>query len=695
MVKLGAGTFVGGFTISSDVAIEGAGANETTISNPAPLSVPEVTAAAGVSASIEDLTVSGAVGGAAINTGIVTGSGSLLLDDITVADIGFNGVSAAPVSVLPSAGNATVTVLNSTISDGAGEYSGGIDVNTPTGTAPSSLSVVNSTISGGEGGAESGGAILLANSDASLRDDTVADNDGNFSGGLYVGPGSTATVTDTVLATNHAAAGGPSASDCVRVSSGTVTSGGHNLVGVASPGASGDCGFTNGVNGDVTGSATSPLNPDLGPLAANGGPTETQALLAGSPAVGTGNPIDCQAAPVNDLDQRGDSRAANTRHACDIGAYDTGKHDKSVSTTLKVSKSKRAETSCVASSSHPFPTIAAALACAQNGDMVKLGAGTFVGGFTISSDVAIEGAGANETTISNPAPLSVPEVTAAAGVSASIEDLTVSGAVGGAAINTGIVTGSGSLLLDDITVADIGFNGVSAAPVSVLPSAGNATVTVLNSTISDGAGEYSGGIDVNTPTGTAPSSLSVVNSTISGGEGGAESGGAILLANSDASLRDDTVADNDGNFSGGLYVGPGSTATVTDTVLATNHAAAGGPSASDCVRVSSGTVTSGGHNLVGVASPGASGDCGFTNGVNGDVTGSATSPLNPDLGPLAANGGPTETQALLAGSPAVGTGNPIDCQAAPVNDLDQRGDSRAANTRHACDIGAYDTGRAA
>jgi hypothetical protein len=48
------------------------------------------------------------------------------------------------------------------------------------------------------------------------------------------------------------------------------------------------------------------------------------ALQAGSPAIGAGSVNSCLAGPLFDLDQRGVSRAATTRDACDIGAYDTG-----------------------------------------------------------------------------------------------------------------------------------------------------------------------------------------------------------------------------------------------------------------------------------------------------------------------------------------------------------------------------------
>src|SRR3970282_626777 len=54
----------------------------------------------------------------------------------------------------------------------------------------------------------------------------------------------------------------------------------------------------------------------LGPLANNGGPPQTHALLAGSPAIDAGSP-DC---PPPATDQRGVARPQGP--ACDIGAYE-------------------------------------------------------------------------------------------------------------------------------------------------------------------------------------------------------------------------------------------------------------------------------------------------------------------------------------------------------------------------------------
>jgi len=54
-------------------------------------------------------------------------------------------------------------------------------------------------------------------------------------------------------------------------------------------------------------------DPVLGPLASNGGPTETHALLPGSPSIGV------LTAGCSGVDQRGVPRS----RPCDLGAYET------------------------------------------------------------------------------------------------------------------------------------------------------------------------------------------------------------------------------------------------------------------------------------------------------------------------------------------------------------------------------------
>jgi hypothetical protein len=90
---------------------------------------------------------------------------------------------------------------------------------------------------------------------------------------------------------------------------GSVTSFGHNLIGATN----GAAGFT--MPGDLAGSLDQPLDPKVGPLADNGGPTWTMALLPGSPAIDAGTPLGAPAA-----DQRGIARPQGP--GVDIGAFE-------------------------------------------------------------------------------------------------------------------------------------------------------------------------------------------------------------------------------------------------------------------------------------------------------------------------------------------------------------------------------------
>jgi hypothetical protein len=111
-----------------------------------------------------------------------------------------------------------------------------------------------------------------------------------------------------------------------------MTSRNNNLIGKND----GSTGFINGSNGDIVGTTAAPVNPLLGPLANNGGPTQTFALLAGSPALDAGDNCVTQAAHCGDpniaqlnTDQRGagfsrivDGPDADTTATVDIGAFE-------------------------------------------------------------------------------------------------------------------------------------------------------------------------------------------------------------------------------------------------------------------------------------------------------------------------------------------------------------------------------------
>ena len=93
-----------------------------------------------------------------------------------------------------------------------------------------------------------------------------------------------------------------------------AASGSYNLVGDGT----GMSGINNGdANHNQVGTSAAPLNPLLGPLQSNGGPTPTMALQAGSPALGKGD----VASAYGTSDQRGLPRVVNG--AVDVGAFES------------------------------------------------------------------------------------------------------------------------------------------------------------------------------------------------------------------------------------------------------------------------------------------------------------------------------------------------------------------------------------
>jgi len=204
-------------------------------------------------------------------------------------------------------GNSTFTVNNS--ASGGGLYVQG------------SAQVYASTISGNMA-RFSGGIDVLAN--ATFSNSTISGNSATQSqGGINV-LGSLVLDNSTVAFNTHASiefgagvrALGVLAHSSI-VANNTSTGNGHNVDLLCS-----SC-FPSGSNNLITGSNSDlPLDtivadPLLGPLADNGGPTHTHALLPGSPAIEAGSNI--HGFP---FDQRGHVRIFGP--APDIGAFESG-----------------------------------------------------------------------------------------------------------------------------------------------------------------------------------------------------------------------------------------------------------------------------------------------------------------------------------------------------------------------------------
>ena len=283
--------------------IEGRGAESLTVTRSSALGTPDFGIFAvdsGANVELVGLTITG---GKTITGGGVHNNGALTVSDCTIAD------NTATLSESSGGGggilnNGKMTVTNCSIDNNSGDDSGGGIANGGT------MSISDSTIASntGGGGWDGGGGVYNIGN-LTLCNSTIADNSGGwgYGGGICngnqggsmgtmtltnctitanstLGPGNgggvanwgPATLDNTIVALNS----GGGAPDDIYGGSAVSSSSAYNLIGVYGSG-----GLVNGVNGNQVGVA----NPGLGTLADNGGPTQTIALLSGSPAIAAGS----------------------------------------------------------------------------------------------------------------------------------------------------------------------------------------------------------------------------------------------------------------------------------------------------------------------------------------------------------------------------------------------------------------------
>ncbi|MGQ0777105.1 MAG: DNRLRE domain-containing protein [Pseudonocardiales bacterium] len=215
------------------------------------------------------------------------GDGELGITDTTVRN---NRAFAG--GAIHHVGDAPLTINRSTITGNHADSGGGLFLEGDAGTT-----VTNSTVSANT--ATSFGGGMLANSTrADLVHVTVTDNNAASGGGISNG-GADLTGDGFVLPRNTIIANNPTGGNC----GGTLDSQGSNLENADT------CGLR--AEGDQIN-----VDPRLGPLADNGGPTLTHALQAGSPALNNAN-----VAPFPATDQRGVTRPQGLTP--DIGAFES------------------------------------------------------------------------------------------------------------------------------------------------------------------------------------------------------------------------------------------------------------------------------------------------------------------------------------------------------------------------------------
>ncbi len=666
-------------TVTADVTIKGISARSVTVdAGQAPLTV-----APGANVTLSGATLKCATNCAGQPT--ITDRGSLLLtgDSIT-ANTGIPTSAILDATPDNSITPAALTIEDTTISGNDSKVGGAIQTNTgANATGATMLTVVNSTISDNVSLSPGGGISALATapgSGATIANATIAHNTASGAAGVYAS--SPVALSNTIIAANTAAHNG-TAIDCQSSSGGVLITdgpGGHNLIGNAT-----GCGaIAPGTNGDQT--AVS--RPGLLALANNGGSVNTIALQSASPAIAAADPATCQSAAAANLDQRGHVRTTATR-GCDIGAYDTGGTGGTVHARWYVAPSGSDGVACTANAStSPFATLQRAIACAGDGDVITeaaTGTTPYPGIGPVGANLTFKGASAKTVAID----AGQGQLAVAAGANVILSGATLKCVTGCAGQPT--ITNEGSLQLSSDAVT--GNTGIpTSAILTTTPdnSATSAALTVQGSTLSGNDSKLGGAIQTNTgANATGASTLTVANSTIAGNLALTPGGGIAALAGtpgSGATITNSTITGNTASGGGGVYAS--SPVALTNTIIATNTAHSS--SATDCQSSSGGTVITdgpGGHNLIGDTT-----GCGaITSGTGGDQGGSSGSPLDPRLGPLAYNGGTTENQLPLSGSPALSAGSAASCLQQPVSNLDQRRHTRNAAARDVCDVGADDT----
>jgi hypothetical protein len=305
-------------------------------------------------------------------------------------------------------------------------------------------------------------------------------------------------------------------------------------------------------------------------------------------------------------------------------------------------------------------TLRQALATAGIGDTINfsLPANTAIiltsGELFIGKNVTISGPGANLLTVrrdtaATTAKFRIFEIGIA--VVANISGLTIANGSSDGVVGGGILT-KGSLTLINASVS-----GNSAFDGAGIYTNSQASTTIRNCTVANNtADRLGGGLYIGSPT-------EITNCTITGNTGPGN-GGGIHMNTGDAgvlTISNSTIAGNSaGNNGGGGIENLSGMVKIKSTIIASNTAATG----PDVRTFFVGSTTSQGYNLVG------DGTASNIAAATGDQIGTSAAPINPILGALLDNGGPTKTRLPLSGSPAIDKGH------ANGSSVDQRGFTR-------------------
>ncbi len=597
----------------------------------------------------------------------------------------------------------TTTIQSSTVSGNTAlNNGGGISAyNAFTFGSNGTTTIRNSTIYGNTTAGDGGGVAAwnYGSGETDIQNCTIASNGADdVGGGIYAS--GTVSLASTIIAknTNSSATASPDIYGSVAASYCLIGDGtGSNLA--EAPVGSPDGGYNM-----VGGSTNGVIDPLLGDLADNGGSTMTCVLLSGSPAIDAGsNPAGLS------YDQRGAPFARVFGAAVDIGAYEAQTlslvvttADDELDSTYDPNNLSLREAIALANANPGADTITFDSSLA--GQTITLTGGQLELSDTTGT-TTITGLGADQLIVSGNNASSV--FTIDSGATVEISGLTITqgydASLGGGVSNYGALTIADCTISDNssgyfgggiysyggtVTITDSTIDNNSAADFGggVFNDSGS-TLTINNCTISNNSSGYSGGGIDNDGTAT------VANCTISknssddhsgnGMGGGIENEGTLTITNS-------TVAENSAGYGGGgIWNDNGGTLIVYNSTIAANTNGGVYNNDSNSTTTLANTIVAGnsGYDIQGTATANycliedAAGAT-FSGSSGNNITG-----VDPLLGDLADNGGPTQTMALSDGSPALNAGSNALIPSGVTTD--QRGDARIVN--NVVDIGAYES----
>jgi hypothetical protein len=245
---------------------------------------------------------------------VANGGGIALVDgglSIFTSEVRENSTAGRGAGI--AAWNSQLLLIDSTVAANSAYHGGGL-------WSDGATDLSNSTVSGNSAFV-GGGAFIASTTNAvfAIRQGTVTANTATLAGGLFVESGD--LIVDGSIVAQNQAGYGPD----VTGLAGTSLDVRFSLIGsnqgtalVESP-----IGTPDGNGNLIGGAGLGLIDPLLGPLAENGGPTRTHALLPGSAAIDAGDPAAiANMNGVGEFDQRGIPHSRVAIGRIDIGAYE-------------------------------------------------------------------------------------------------------------------------------------------------------------------------------------------------------------------------------------------------------------------------------------------------------------------------------------------------------------------------------------